>query len=205
MRMRVKNPAGSLMLINPKGSGKMATRRRRTTNRRRPAAAANPRRRRRNSTNIYAAAPRRRNSRRVARNPRRRRARNPSVKNLVVGSFFAALGAMAQKAIAGFIPLRAEGILGLGIELGVAWLTATIGERFLGGPNAQAFALGAAGGFGASALNYVLGFATSGVGALTSAAQPKALPAPQGGVNDIVAWDGRGGVGDVIAYPYSYH
>ena len=195
-RMRVKNPASSLMLVNPKGAN-MATRRRKTINKRRAVAAVNPRRRRRNRTTIYAAAPRRINRSRVARNPRPRRARNPSVKGLVVGSLFAALGAMAQKTIAGFIPIRAEGVLGLGVELGVAYLTSMLGERFLNGANAQAFGLGAAGGFGASAINYLFGLAQSGVGALSSVAQPKALPAASGGVNDIVAWQG---MGDIIAY-----
>lgn len=202
--VKAKNPASSLMLINPQRGKKMAVRRRRktaTNTRRRTTAAVNPRRRRRNRTTIYTAATRRTNRRR-SNPPRRRRRRNPQVKTLIVGSLYAAAGAMAQGIIAGFIPIKAQGLMGIGVELGVAYVTAMVGERVLGaGPNAQFFAVGAAAGVGKSILNYVFGLAQSGVGALTSAAQPKALP--EGGVNDIVAWDGMRGLndmGDIVPY-----
>ena len=201
--VKAENPASSLMLINPQRGKKMAVRRRRktaTNTRRRTTAAVNPRRWRRNRTTIYATAPSRTNRRRS--NPRRRR-RNPQVKTLIVGSLYAAAGAMAQGIISGFVPIRAAGLMGIGIELGVAYVTARVGERVLGaGANAQFFAVGAAAGVGKSILNYVIGLAQSGVGALSSAAQPKAMT--EGGVNDIVAWDGMNGLndmGDIVPYP----
>lgn len=198
--VKAKNPASSLMIINPKRGKKMAVRRRlktATNTRRRTTAAVNPRPRR-NRTTIYAAAPRRTNRQRI-NPPRRRRRRNPQVKTLIVGSLYAAAGAMVQGIIAGFVPIKAQGVMGIGVELGVAYLTAMLGERLLGGgANAQFFAVGAAAGVGKSILNYVFGLAQSGVGALTGAAQPKALP--EGGVSDIVAWDGMRGLEDITPY-----
>lgn len=200
--VKAKNPASSLLLVNPKRGKKMAVRRRRktaTNTRRRTTAAVNPRRRRRNRTTIYAAAPRRTNTRRSNPIRRRRRSRNPQVKTLLVGSLYAAAGAMAQGVIAGFIPIRAQGVMGIGVELGVAYLTAMLGERILGGANAQYFAIGAAAGVGKSILNYVFGLAQSGVGALSSAAAPAPqLPAAAPQVGDITYYDG---VGDIVEQP----
>jgi hypothetical protein len=177
------------------------TRRNRRPNTRRTAA-VNPRPRRKNRTTIYAAAPRRTNRRRS--NPivrRTRRKRNPQVRTLLVGSLFATAGAMVQGIIAGFIPIRAQGIMGIGVELGIAYLTAMLGERVIGGQNAQFFAVGAAAGVGKSILNYVFGLAQSGVGALTSAAPQPSLPAaaPQPAqVGDVTYYDD---IGDIVEEP----
>jgi hypothetical protein len=182
----------------------MATRRRRrpatatNSRRRRTTTAANPRRRR-NRTTIYAAAPRRTNRRRANPVRRRNRRHNPQVKTLLVGSMFATAGAMAQGIISGFVPIHATGIMGIAVELGVAYLTAMLGEKVIGGQNAQFFAVGAAAGVGKSILNYVFGLAQSGVGALSSAVPAPALPAAAPQMADITYYPD--GVGDIVETP----
>jgi hypothetical protein len=199
--VKAKNPASSLMLINPKRGKKMAVRRRRrtaTNTRRRTTAAVNPRRRRRNRTTIYAAAPRRTNRRRSNPVRRRRRSRNPQVKVFLQGAVLTAVGAMAQGVAAGLIPIRAPGIMGIGIEAAVAWGVWMVADKVVGGQNAMYIGLGASAGVGKSILNYFLGLAQSGVGALTQAAAPPQLPPAAPQVGDITYYDG---VGDIVAEP----
>jgi len=183
----------------------------RKTNRRRntlarPATATN-RRKRNTAVKVYAArATNRRRSNPIVRNRRRRR--NPQIKTLIMGSLYAAAGAMAQGFVSGFIPLRAEGLIGIGIQLGVAYITAMLGERILGGGiNSQFFAVGAAAGVGKSILDYALGFAKGAVGQLAPAGAPQiGQVSDQPQMADIVAWPGGwggaygDGMGDIVAW-----
>lgn len=130
---------------------------------------------------------------------RRNRRRNPQIKTLLVGSMFATAGAMAQGIVSGFVPLHATGVMGIAIEVGVAYLTAMLGEKVIGGENAKFFAVGAAAGVGKSILNYVFGLAQSGVGALSSAGPAPQLPAAAPGVSDITYFED--GVGDIVPEP----
>jgi hypothetical protein len=179
----------------------MATRRKATTNRRRRSTAANPRRRRTNAVVVV-----RRNRRRAVmsnrrRNPiRRRRRRNPNVKTLIQGGLYAALGAMAQTVISGFIPIRAEGIMGIGVQLGTAYLTAMIGERLLPG-NSQFFAAGAAAAVGKSVIDYALGLVGGATTGQLSSAAPQQVAPPNPGMSDIAIWD-EPGMSDISTYDW---
>jgi hypothetical protein len=199
---KVRNPA-SLLLVNPQRSKTTMQVVKRKTNitRRKPATATN---RRKKNTSVKVYASRQATNRR--RNPFvRRRKRNPQIKTLIMGSLYAAAGAMTQGLVASFIPLKAEGVIGIGINLGIAYVTALLGERVLGaGLNSQFFAVGAAAGVGKSILDYVLGFAKGAVGQLAPAGAPQVGTSTEQSMNDIVPWEGGwpygGGMGDIVAW-----
>jgi hypothetical protein len=93
----------------------------------------------------FTAAPKRRNRK---RNPagvtRRRRRRNPQLKGMVTNAFWAIAGAWATKVVSGFIPIRAGGWAGIGIQLGTAYLTGVLAQKFVSPANAQMMAIGGA-------------------------------------------------------------
>lgn len=190
-------------------------RKRKTTSRKRRTV-SNPRRRRAS----VAMAPR--HARKVTRrrtrrhNPtthlkrRHRRRRNPAIKGLLVGGLYAAAGAMANSLIAGFVPVRANGLLGLGVQLGTAYITALAGEKIIPGPaNQNAFALGAAASVGKSAIDWFLGLVRGPLsGALaTTGVQVGGQEGGVSGLFDIVPFDassygmGDAGMGDIIEMP----
>jgi hypothetical protein len=140
-----------------------------------------------------------------------RRRRNPALKGLLVGGLYAAAGAMANGIIAGFIPIRANGLLGLGVQAGTAYLTALAGEKIIPGPaNQNAFALGAAASVGKSAIDWFLGIVRgplSGVLA-TTGVQVGGQEGGVAGLFDIVPFDSQSafgigdvGMGDIIEMP----
>lgn len=185
--------------VTKRAGAKRKTNTRKTTASRRTKSRALATNRRRNSTT------------RFTRN--RRAKRNPTFAGLLKGGAYAAVGAVLQGAIASVIPIQGQGIMGLILQWGSAWLAAMIGEKFLPG-GAGFIAAGAAAGAAKSTFDYLIG----NVGGIMSgqlipqsmviggAQQPAMLPpAPVPGVNDIVgAPDYYTGFADITGAPDYY-
>lgn len=163
--------------------------RRRVTNRRRAHVKQNPR-----HSSFRA-------SRRVRRVNRRRR--NPQIKTLLSTALYAGAGAMAYGAASSFIPIQASGLVGLGINFGIAYVVSMVGEKVLPANAHTAFTAGVVGGVGRDIINYVLGIVR---GPLTGILSPGAmqvgggeavpqLPPGAMGMHDIV----EDGMGDIVA------
>jgi len=130
---------------------------------------------------------------------------------------------MAGRLISGFIPLRLDGLAGIGLQFGVAYGVNWIFERFTNPQNALYAGIGAAGAPAAALVDYLMGMTktlaqATGVMASGEAAGHSA-PAPPdlskvatvsgwddgvvlGDVSDISYYDDSHALNDISYYPY---
>jgi hypothetical protein len=95
---------------------------------------------------------------------------------------YAAAGAMLANVIAGFVPIQAGGLAGIGIKFGIAYATGFVAERFVNPATAQMMAVGGAASAAGDLINYAFGMARGVTGSLVNPPAP-----PDGGdVGDIV-------------------
>lgn len=191
------------------------TRRKKTTNSKRRthtahSTAVRTNRRRAN----FSAAPKRRNRRRNPFGVTRRRRRNPQIKGMVTMAAWAAIGAMATNIVAGFLPLRVSGWMGIGVRLGAAYLTGVVAQKFVSPANAQMIAVGGAAAAASEAINLAFGQIRGMTGSLFSSGDGVSglediSPAPDWYNNGTSYGSGYGlppappkaGLGDVSAAP----
>lgn len=179
--VKVANPAGTLLLVNP-GGRKMRKRKVSHTTRRRK---ANPHSKRRVTVRVNGRHHRKHHA--VAR----RRRRNPSIlagTGVVKAAITASVGGLTTQFVRNLIPIQFGGAFGdAGITAGVAWLLGLAAGKFLGAETGKWVAVG---GVTVAATNLLQSFNLT----------PQALlsPAPKQvggkGVGDIVAL--RGGQSD---------
>jgi hypothetical protein len=235
---RVRNPqtgrrrnVAEIMIVNPNRKGNAMQRKKSTPNRRNTGAArkSNGHKRRNQSVAMVPyRAPAAPAANRGGRG-RRHKARNPRIGGIAMGAIWGIGGSMVGRMISGFIPLRLDGLPGIGLQFGVAYGVAWLFERFTNPANAQYAGIGAAGAPAAALVDYLFGMTKTlgqATGIMGSGEQSKAAAPPppdtskaatvggwddgvmMGGVDDISYYDdsshmGDAGMGDIGYYPYA--
>lgn len=194
-RVTVHNPASSVLhIIN---GGSMATTRKKktttttTANRghrrhnpgRKATTVASNGRRRKNSVVILTPAQAR--SAGMAQPNRggrgRRRKSNPAVKGMIIDAMWAFAGGAVTNVVAGLIPFHADGLMGIGVRFGAAYLAGFIGEKVFGGHAGQMMAIGGGAAAAGELVNYAFGKVGAAATGFASNAQPAAAaPLPPG-------------------------
>ena len=178
-KARARNPVETLAIINKGGKSMTRSKTRSTTANKRRTTKANTK-------------------------GRRNRRRNPSLKGIATGAFWAFGGAAATNVIGAFIPLQLAGWPAIAMRFGIAYVAGWIAEKVTTPQNAQLVAIGGASSAAGDAVNLLMGAVhplTQQTGNLQLPGMGPAAPATaNGGAGDIVKFPYRG-VGDIVKTP----